>query len=85
MVWCESKVRLTTVSVPTISRGGSMLLSTSWLTKCAVMPTMAIMATRLRPRAIRKVLARGAEPVLERDIVAVEVFDSLGVFENSTL
>lgn len=49
-----------------------MLLSTSWLTKCAVMPTMAIMATRLRPRAIRKVLARGAEPVLERDMMAGE-------------
>lgn len=46
-----------------------MLLSTSWLTKWAVMPTMAIMATRLRARAMRKVLARGAELVLERDII----------------
>jgi hypothetical protein len=53
--------RLTTVRVPTISRGGSMLLSTSWLTKCAVMPTMDIIATMLRPREMRKVLARGAE------------------------
>lgn len=53
--------KLTTVRVPTISRGGSMLLSTSWLTKWAVMPTMAIIATMLRPRAIRKVFASGAE------------------------
>lgn len=62
------------------------MLSTSWLTKCAVMPTMAIMATRLRPRAIRKVLARGAEPVLERDMMAEEVVDPLvGVFLRVTL
>jgi hypothetical protein len=52
---------LTTVRVPTISRGGSMLLSTSWLTKWAVMPTMDIMATMLRPREMRKVFASGAE------------------------
>jgi hypothetical protein len=38
-----------------------MLLSTSWLTKWAVMPTMDIMATMLRPREMRKVFARGAE------------------------
>ena len=46
-----------------------MLLDVSWETKLAVMPTMATMATRLRPRAMRKVLARGAEPVLAKDIL----------------
>lgn len=55
---------LTTVRVPTISRGGSMLLSTSWLTKWAVMPTMEIIATMERPRAMRKVFARGAEEAI---------------------
>lgn len=58
------KQGLTTVKVPTISRGGSMLLSTSWLTKWAVMPTMAIMATMLRPREMRKVFANGAEEAM---------------------
>lgn len=58
------KQGLTTVKVPTISRGGSMLLSTSWLTKWAVMPTMAIMATMLRPREMRKVFASGAEEAM---------------------
>ena len=62
---------LTTVRVPTISRGGSMLLSTSWLTKWAVMPTMEIMATMLRPREMRKVLARGAEVSIFGGVVLV--------------
>lgn len=62
---------LTTVRVPTISRGGSMLLSTSWLTKWAVMPTMEIMATMLRPREMRKVLARGAEVAIFGGVVLV--------------
>lgn len=55
---------LTTVKVPTISRGGSMLLSTSWLTKWAVMPTIATMATMLRPREMRNVFASGAEEAI---------------------
>ena len=50
-----------------------MLLSTSWLTKWAVMPTMDIMATMLRPREMRKVFASGAE-------VAILVLLSLLVF-----
>jgi hypothetical protein len=41
-----------------------MLLSTSWLTKCAVRPTMETMATMLRPREIRKVFASGAEDAI---------------------
>jgi hypothetical protein len=60
----ERGLKLTTVRVPTISRGGSMLLATSWLTKCAVIPTMETMATILRPREIRKVLASGAEEAI---------------------
>ena len=60
--------------VPTISRGGSMLLSTSWLTKCAVMPTMAIMATMLRPREMRKVFARGAEVAIFGGVDFVDLF-----------
>lgn len=67
--WRGGEEGRTTVRVPTISRGGSMLLDVSWETKLAVMPTMATMATRLRPRAMRKVLARGAEPVLAKDIL----------------
>jgi len=41
-----------------------MLLATSWLTKCAVRPTMETMAMMLRAREMRKVLARGAEEVI---------------------
>jgi len=41
-----------------------MLLATSWLTKCAVMPTMETMATMLRPREVRKVLASGVEEAI---------------------
>ena len=49
-----------------------MLLSTSWLTKCAVMPTMDIMATMLRPREMRKVFARGAEVAIFGGVVLVD-------------
>jgi hypothetical protein len=49
-----------------------MLLSTSWLTKWAVRPTMETMATMLRPREMRKVFARGAE-----DAIFAESFDVL--------
>jgi hypothetical protein len=45
-----------------------MLLATSWLTKCAVMPTMETMATTLRPREMRKVLASGAEEAILLEI-----------------
>jgi hypothetical protein len=41
-----------------------MLLSTSFETKWAVIPTMVIMATILRPRDMRKVFARGAEEAI---------------------
>ena len=41
-----------------------MLLATSWLTKCAVIPTMETMATMLRPREMRKVFASGAEEAM---------------------
>ena len=71
-VWAEGLLGLTTVRVPTISRGGSMLLSTSWLTKWAVMPTMDIMATMLRPREMRKVFARGAEVAIFGGVVLVD-------------
>jgi hypothetical protein len=47
-----------------------MLLATSWLTKCAVMPTMETMATILRPREMRKVLASGVqEAIFAGDLV----------------
>lgn len=48
------------------------MLSTSWLTKCAVMPTMDIIATMLRPREMRKVLARGAEVAIFGGVVLVD-------------
>ena len=41
-----------------------MLLLTSWLTKCAVMPTIETMATTLRPREMRKVFASGLEEAM---------------------
>jgi len=53
-----------------------MLLSTSWLTKCAVMPTMAIIATMLRPREIRKVFAKGAEEAILMLIMLVLILFS---------
>lgn len=57
-----------------------MLLATSWLTKCAVMPTMDTMATTLRPREMRNVLARGAEEaILARNLVFCCVVNLVGV------
>jgi len=50
------------------------LLSTSWLTKCAVMPTMAIIATMLRPREMRKVFARGAEVAMLVVVLMIMMF-----------
>lgn len=57
---------LTTTSVPMISFGGSMLELTMLLTKLAVMPTIAIIATSARHRRSRKDLASGAAPYVGR-------------------
>lgn len=56
------RVPRTTTSVPTISLGGSTLEPIISATKLAVMPTMAIMQMRDRPRTRTKVFANGAAP-----------------------
>lgn len=58
----RDRVPRTTTSVPTISLGGSTLEPIISATKLAVMPTMAIMQMRDRPRTRTKVFANGAAP-----------------------
>lgn len=58
----RERVPRTTTSVPTISLGGSTLEPIISATKLAVMPTMAIIQMRDRPRTRTKVFANGAAP-----------------------